>query len=245
MKPGELSNRGNGITVIDELYEIEAMLNKKEKHGNGAPKTLIVQLYIDRPLLYNNRKFDIRHYMLVTNMFGVMRGYWYQEGYIRTASYEFDVFTFDKQIHLTNDAVQKHTPLYGKYEQGNKLSYSDLQRYLDAKYPKKDLNFENKILPKMKQVATDAVKSAYLKLSPENKENNFEIFGLDFMIDADFKPWLIEINTNPCLELSSSLLERIIPTMVEHSLRLSLDVMFPPPGHYPNTSKHLVPDLSL
>ena len=33
--------------------------------------------------------------------------------------------------------------------------------------------------------------------------------------------------------------------MVENSLRLSLDVMFPPPGHYPNTSKHLVPDLSL
>ena len=38
-------------------------------------------------MLYNHRKFDIRHYMLITNMFGVMRGYWYQEGYIRTASY--------------------------------------------------------------------------------------------------------------------------------------------------------------
>lgn len=117
------------------------MLNKKEKHQNGTCKTFIVQLYIDRPLLYNNRKFDIRHYMLVTNMFGVLRGYWYNEGYIRTASYEFDIFTFDKEIHLTNDAVQKHTANYGKYEPGNKLSYTEFQRYLDNKYPKKGYNF--------------------------------------------------------------------------------------------------------
>jgi tubulin polyglutamylase TTLL1 len=37
---------------------------------------------------------------------------------------------------------------------------------------------------------------------------------MDFMIDEDFHPWLIEINTNPCLELSCPLLGRIIPGMV-------------------------------
>jgi hypothetical protein len=31
------------------------------------------------------------------------------------------------------------------------------------------------------------------------------------MIDEDLKPWLIEVNTNPCLELSGSLLTRLIP----------------------------------
>lgn len=65
------------------------------------------------------------------------------------------------------------------------------------------------------------------------------------MIDENFKPWLIEINTNPCLELSCPLLGRIIPLMVEQSLRLSLDVIFPPPCHYSNTTKHLAPDMSL
>jgi len=44
--------------------------------------------------------------------------------------------------------------------------------------------------------------------------NNFEIFGLDFMIDKNFKPWLIEINTNPCLDCACPLLDRIIPYMV-------------------------------
>ena len=29
----------------------------------------------------------------------------------------------------------------------------------------------------------------------------FEIFGYDFMVDEiDCKPWLIEVNTNPCIE---------------------------------------------
>lgn len=33
-----------------------------------------------------------------------------------------------------------------------------------------------------------------------------EIFGYDFMVDAELRPWLIEVNTNPCLEESNALL---------------------------------------
>lgn len=39
------------------------------------------------------------------------------------------------------------------------------------------------------------------------------------MIDEDFKVFLIEVNTNPCLEQSSSLLARLIPNVVENMLR--------------------------
>ena len=62
------------------------------------------------------------------------------------------------------------------------------------------------------------------------------------MIDSNYNVWLIEVNTNPCLELSSKLLARIIPTMVEQTLKLTLDVIFPPPAHYPNSQKYLAPD---
>jgi hypothetical protein len=65
------------------------------------------------------------------------------------------------------------------------------------------------------------------------------------MIDENFKVWLIEINTNPCLELCCPLLSRLIPFMVEQSLRLTVDVVYPPPCHYSNTNKHLIPDMSL
>lgn len=94
----------------------------------------------------------------------------------------------------------------------------------------------------MKSIATDAVKSTYLQLDSNNLEHNFEVFGLDFMIDENFNVWLIEVNTNPCLEISSKLLGRIIPNMLEHAFRLSIDVIFPPPSHYPNSQKYLAPD---
>lgn len=54
---------------------------------------------------------------------GRVRGYWYEEGYVRTASEPFSFKKLDRMIHLTNDAVQKHGENYGRYEPANKLSY--------------------------------------------------------------------------------------------------------------------------
>jgi tubulin monoglycylase TTLL3/8 len=50
------------------------------------------------------------------------------------------------------------------------------------------------------------------------------------MIDEAFKVWLIEINTNPCLELSCNLLAKIIPAMIENAFRIAVDPLFPPPS---------------
>lgn len=113
---------------------------------------------------------------------------------------------------------------------------------MDATYGEGKFNFSEMIYPKMKSIALDAIKATYLQLDPNNTEHNFEIFGLDFMIDSNYQVWLIEVNTNPCLELSSKLLSRIIPTMLEQTFRLTLDVIFPPPTHYPNSQKYLAPD---
>ena len=68
----------------------------------------------------------------------------------------------------------------------------------------------------MKELALNAVKSTYFLLDSKRRENNFELLGMDFMIDQGLKPWLIEINTNPCLELSCPLLSKIIPSLIEN-----------------------------
>lgn len=70
------------------------------------------------------------------------------------------------------------------------------------------------ILPKMKKITTDIVKACSGSIDPGFHGNNFEIFGMDFMIDEDFNVWLIEVNTNPCLEISCPLLGSIIPKMI-------------------------------
>lgn len=36
----------------------------------------------------------------------------------------------NKFVHLTNDAVQKYSEDYGKYEPANKLSFADMEKYM-------------------------------------------------------------------------------------------------------------------
>ena len=71
----------------------------------------------------------------------------------------------------------------------------------------------------MKKMAQDSMRAVSRKLDPNRKSLTMEIFGYDFMIDEDMNVWMIEVNTNPCFELSSPYLARLIPAMVENSLK--------------------------
>ena len=97
------------------------------------------------------------------------------------------------------------------------LTYAEFQKYLDSINVKCD--FLKEVLPKMKGLASDSIKAVSRKMDPNRRHCSFEIFGYDFMIDEDMKPWLIEVNTNPCLELSSPYLARLIPAMLENTIK--------------------------
>ena len=66
----------------------------------------------------------------------------------------------------------------------------------------------------MKNLVNLSMLSVRKKLNPENRNFCMEIYGYDFIIDEEFKVYLIEINTNPCLEESSKLLEMLLPRMI-------------------------------
>ena len=66
------------------------------------------------------------------------------------------------------------------------------------------------------------------KINKNNRKFCMEIFGYDFMVDNKMQPWLIEVNTNPSLEESSTLLRKLIPRMLDDAFKITLDVMFPP-----------------
>ena len=148
---------------------------------------------------------------MLTSINGYLKGYFYEEGYLRTSSKKFNVNNLhNRYIHLTNDAVQKKSEDFGKYEAGNKLSYSDFQRIIDQNHAEQNICFYRDILPQMKRVVADSFKSVYRKIDPTKRTNSFEIYGFDFMFDEDFKLYLLEANTNPCLELPCPLLTRVI-----------------------------------
>lgn len=74
-------------------------------------------------------------------------------------------------------------------------------------------------VPEMKKLVQDTFKAVSRKLDPHRRQHSFEIFGYDFMLDEDLKLWLIEVNTNPCFELSSPYIARLIPAMLENSVK--------------------------
>lgn len=91
IKPGQMSNRGRGIKVCHDLNDIKVSIKDKKSHFNGKSQSNIIQQYLLHPFLYYGRKFDIRHFIMITSSFGKIQGYFYQQGYIRTASYKYNV----------------------------------------------------------------------------------------------------------------------------------------------------------
>ena len=90
-------------------------------------RTFVIQKYIERPLLFHERKFDIRVWVLITQE---MKVYFFKEGYLRLSSekYTTDDNAIDrKNIHLTNNAIQKYCEGYGIFEDGNQVSFSKFQ----------------------------------------------------------------------------------------------------------------------
>ena len=64
--------------IFNTLNGIKNFLNRKKNN-----REWIMQKYIERPLLYKERKFDIRIWVLVTSKLEI---YMFKRGYVRTSS---------------------------------------------------------------------------------------------------------------------------------------------------------------
>ena len=135
IKPGQFSNRGIGISMAFNVSDTMRLCKETlEKRKNTC--SVIVQEYIAKPLLFKNRKFDVRCYATVIKLFDRITYFWYNRGYARTSSYEYDSQVRDNlMVHLTNEAVQVKgkdiltldQKKFGKLEPGNKVYYDELE----------------------------------------------------------------------------------------------------------------------
>jgi hypothetical protein len=78
-------------------------------------------------------------------------------------------------------------------------------------------------MPRIKDIIIDSILSVRKKMNPNNRKNIFELFGFDFLLDEEFRLWLLEINTNPFLGTPCAAMKILVPEMMEDLVQIVVD----------------------
>ena len=219
----QIKEQINNNKEKDNNKEKESECEKEEKIYNC--NKIIIQKYIENPLLYKGRKCDMRIWVLLTHQKKV---YLFKEGHLKTCSVEYDINSKDAFTHITNYSFQKHNTNFQKFEKGNEVPFYEFQKFIDEKYPEKNYKLNRDLMKQIKEIIAISMRCGKNKINKNNRSFQFEIFGYDFMLDSDFNAFLIEINTNPGLEISSPWIQIVVPRMLDDALRLTVDKVFEP-----------------
>ncbi|XP_020807422.1 tubulin polyglutamylase TTLL4 isoform X3 [Drosophila serrata] len=212
------SARGAGIRVINRWGQIPKR------------RPLIVQKYIERPLLINGSKFDLRLYVLVTSV-NPLRVFMYHNGLARFASVKYSAKTDtlnDRCMHLTNYSINKFSSNYSKNEDvnachGHKWTIKSLWQYLANRGVRTDCLWEAlRSLVLRTILAGENGINSMIRANVESKYSCFELFGFDVILDSDLVPWLLEVNISPSLHSELPLDAHVKAPLVQGVLNTAL-----------------------
>ncbi|XP_026821173.1 tubulin glycylase 3A-like [Rhopalosiphum maidis] len=207
---------GHGIMLSRDLHSIK----RKIAEAGVLKNNYILQKYIERPLLVNTCKIDLRQWFLVTNMSPVVV-WMYKEGYVRFCANSFSMLSMHESIHLSNVRLQMK---YRKFR--NPLvpdecmwDYRELQDYL--RNIGQEYVWDELIFPGMGE-SIYAVLKAATDIS-FYRDKTFQLFGADFLITENFIPYLIEINSIPGLNPSTSIIANLVPMLLSDIVKVTVD----------------------
>ncbi|KAK4879115.1 hypothetical protein RN001_007261 [Aquatica leii] len=215
LKPAN-SCRGQGIHLCRTLQYVLKVIRI------NSTKKYVIQKYIEKPLLIHNTKFDIRQWFLISNA-NPLTIWIYKDSYIRFSSQLYSLSRLNEAIHLTNNSIQhkyKNCPTRSsELPPCNMWDSNQFKEYLSS--IGNPNVFDEIIYPSMKEAITAAI--IMNQGSLDTRKNCFELYGCDFMITEDFRPWLIEINSRPALFASTPVTGRLCPQVLEDLVKVIVD----------------------
>ncbi|KAG7665198.1 PBY1 [[Candida] subhashii] len=216
LKPS-MSDKGQGIRIfktIDQLQEIfnsfeEESDNEEEEDENkngiilSQLRHFIVQEYKSNPLLlesYQNKKFHLRVYIVCQ---GDLKVYVYKNILTLFADSPYEIPEEDENDeipmngHLTNTCLQEdENPLVVPFWKLNDITEENKAGVF------------NQICEITKELFIAATSVDKMNFQP--LENAIEIFGVDFLINSDYKVNLLEVNSYPDFKQTGDDLKEII-----------------------------------
>ncbi|KAK4198615.1 tubulin-tyrosine ligase [Triangularia verruculosa] len=249
LKPG-MSDRGQGIRLFSTMEGLQEIFDgwepesddededddddndtankdgddddkEDDEEGDGIMTShlrhFIAQPYIHPPMLLpslNNRKFHLRVYALTV---GAMNVYVYKDilALFSSKPYVFPPTTDPEDLdsHLTNTCLQT-SPEYN----------DSVHRFWDL--PSSDLadGKKEKIWEQVKAVTGEVFEAAAreMMIHFQPLEQGFEVWGVDFLVDAEEDVWLLEVNSFPDFKQTgrlTSVVEGFWRAVVETAVR--------------------------
>lgn len=251
LKPG-MSERGQGIRLFSseaELTEIfegwdpdsdddaEDSDTASAAHSNGVTTShlrhFIAQPYINPPLLLpqphpsSSRKFHIRTYALAV---GALKVFVYKPMLALFASQAYaapsDSPNDNLSIHLTNTCLQS-----GERD-GSVHAFWSLPTTLDSLPSDIKASWQQHVCDQIctttSEVFEAAARTSSIHFQP--LPNAFEIFGLDYLVDAQGCAWLLEINAFPDFAQTGDELRGIVSGLMRGVVRQAVLPFFGLPG---------------
>ena len=220
VKP-EASCQGRGIFLTRKIEEIR------------PEDRYVVQQYLNKPLLIDDFKFDLRIYVLVAGC-DPLRIFVHEEGLARLATEKYSPpgpgNLGDMCMHLTNYAVNKGNPnfIFNADSEvddiGHKRSLTSTMRmFADLGYDVPGLWTRiNDLIVKTLCSVQPSLAHTYRSCQPDDPFNGmcFELLGLDVILDHKFRPYLLEVNHSPSFTADTPLDKKIKRRVISEALDL-------------------------
>ena len=205
------------------------------KPSEVPPKlACVAQRYLNKPLLIDDRKFDMRLYVLITSM-TPLRVYLFPEGLARFATEKFQPVTSanmnQRYMHLTNYSVNRNhkdfeTDDSADAATGSKRSLTFVRSWLaDKGFDVKGIWIEiEKVIVKTLLAVQPYVSHTYRTCISSNNDcvgfSCFDLLGFDILLDHKAKPWIIEVNEMPSFETAAAIDLSTKAAVLHETLRL-------------------------
>ena len=196
--------RQEGLLITNEYKDV---INASKN------KYLVVQHLLQEPFLINNRKINIRVYMLMCLKDKKPSLYIYNDGFLYYTPKFYKQNSLDKDENITTGYIDR------KVYEDNPLTIKDFRKYLDENNHDKYLFNDN-----LEYLFKDVCSSIQLHVIENesldncvNKNDQFNIFGCDVAVNSKLQLKLMEINKGPDLNAKDGRDAKLKSKLIEDS----------------------------
>ncbi|EFJ42490.1 tubulin tyrosine ligase TtlE [Volvox carteri f. nagariensis] len=185
---------GKGLKLVP--LDAAALEASRPRRRPSQKPYVLAQRYVDRPLLVDGRKFGIRVWVAVTG-FNPLRAYLHSNGLVLFSTHGYDNNSWRTEA---GDVALGHITNYAQNMDGTVWSLQQLEAHLGTEKYGKMWRLVQRNSALVIAAALKHIKSDHEALKCPSGMT-CEVVGLDYLVDDQLHPWLLEVNGTPSLQV--------------------------------------------